>query len=127
LSPINPNLLLKREYLLFLKRGKARRARKADNLTAICEPIVKTMGDLRRLTTLWAFTVGYRQSFTFFIPVTGRVGLQGCEKSRLSHFLENRLTSGGETVILTRQPRFNNRKILDTHISYLISEWTSGL
>jgi hypothetical protein len=30
------------------------------------------------------------------IPVTGRGGPYGCEKSRLSHFLENRFTDGGE-------------------------------
>jgi hypothetical protein len=32
--------------------GKGRPARKADNLTAICEPIVLKMWELRRLTTL---------------------------------------------------------------------------
>jgi hypothetical protein len=39
-------------------------ARKADNFTAICEPIVEIMWDSRRLTTLWAVTVCYRDSFT---------------------------------------------------------------
>jgi hypothetical protein len=37
-----------------LPRGKGRLARKADNLTAICEPIVYKMWEPRRLTTLWA-------------------------------------------------------------------------
>jgi hypothetical protein len=37
------------------------------------------------------------------IPVTGRGGSQGCETSRLPHFLDNRLTDGGE-VSLTRRP-----------------------
>jgi hypothetical protein len=37
---------------------------KADNLTAILEPIVKVMWDPQRLTTLWAFTACYRGSFT---------------------------------------------------------------
>jgi hypothetical protein len=46
--------------------GKGRPARKADNLTAICEPIVLIMWDPRRLTILWAFTACYRDSFTFF-------------------------------------------------------------
>jgi hypothetical protein len=32
------------------------------------------------------------------IPVTGRGGLQGCESSRLSHCLDNRLTDGGKVV-----------------------------
>jgi hypothetical protein len=30
------------------------------------------------------------------IPVTGRGGSLGCETSRLPHFLDNRLTDGGE-------------------------------
>jgi hypothetical protein len=47
--------------------GKWRPARKADNLTAICEPTVYKMWESRRLTTLWASTVCYRDSFTFFV------------------------------------------------------------
>jgi hypothetical protein len=42
-------------------------ARKTDNLTAICEPIVYELWEPRRLTTLWAFTACYRDSFTIFI------------------------------------------------------------
>jgi hypothetical protein len=38
-------------------------ARNADNLTAICEPIVQKMWESRRLTTLWAFTACYKESF----------------------------------------------------------------
>jgi hypothetical protein len=44
-----------------LPGGKGRLARKADNLTAICEP--------RRLTTLWVSTAYYRDSFTFIFAV----------------------------------------------------------
>jgi hypothetical protein len=40
------------------------------------------------------------------IPVTGRGGPQGCETSRLPHFLDNRLTDGGKVVGLTRRPNF---------------------
>jgi hypothetical protein len=40
--------------------------RGADNLTAICEPIVWKMWEPRRLTALWAFTACYRDTFTFF-------------------------------------------------------------
>jgi hypothetical protein len=39
-----------------LPGGKGRPARKADNLTAICGPIVYNMWDPRRLTPLWAST-----------------------------------------------------------------------
>jgi hypothetical protein len=37
-----------------------------------------------------------------FIPVTGRGDPQSCETSRFPHFLDNRLTDGGEVVSLTR-------------------------
>jgi hypothetical protein len=37
------------------------------------------------------------------MPVTGRGGPHGCETSKLPHFLDNRLTDGGEVVSLTRQ------------------------
>jgi hypothetical protein len=40
-----------------LPGGKGLPARKADRFTAICEP--------RRLTTLWASTACYRDSFTY--------------------------------------------------------------
>jgi hypothetical protein len=49
------------------------------------------------------------------IPETGREGPYGCEMSRLTHFLENWLTDGGEFVSLTRRPSFTPRKIPDTH------------
>jgi hypothetical protein len=45
--------------------GKERPARKADNLTTICEPIVYKMWEPRCLTTLWAFPACYMDSFTF--------------------------------------------------------------
>jgi hypothetical protein len=48
-------------------KGKGRRARKAESLTAICEPIVWKMWEPRPITPLWAFTACYRDSFTFFI------------------------------------------------------------
>jgi hypothetical protein len=46
------------------QKGKGRPARKANNLTAICEPIVQKMWKPQPLTTLWAFTACYRDSFT---------------------------------------------------------------
>jgi hypothetical protein len=51
------------------------------------------------------------------IPVTGRGGPWGCKTSRLPHFLDNRLTDGGEVVSLTRwSPIYPHpRKIPDTH------------
>jgi hypothetical protein len=49
-----------------LLRGKGRLARKAENLTAICEPIVSTKCVPLRLKILQAFMVCYRDSFTMF-------------------------------------------------------------
>jgi hypothetical protein len=48
-----------------LPSGKWRPAREADNLTAICEPIIYKMWEPRRLTCLWATTACYRENFTF--------------------------------------------------------------
>jgi hypothetical protein len=49
------------------------------------------------------------------IPVTDRGSPQGCETSRLPHFLDNRLTDGGEVVSLTRRPPLPPMKIPGTH------------
>jgi hypothetical protein len=49
------------------------------------------------------------------IPVTGREGPYGCETSRLPHFVDSRLTGGGEFVSLTRRSPFTPRKIPGTH------------
>jgi hypothetical protein len=53
-----------------LPGGKGRPTRKADNLTAVCEPIVWKMWEPRRLATLWASTACYRDSFTIFIALS---------------------------------------------------------
>jgi hypothetical protein len=45
--------------------SKGRSARKADNLTAICELIVQKIWEPRRLTALWASTARYSDIFTF--------------------------------------------------------------
>jgi hypothetical protein len=47
-----------------LPASKGLPARKADNLTAICEPSVQKMWKLRRLTNQWASTACYSASFT---------------------------------------------------------------
>jgi hypothetical protein len=49
------------------------------------------------------------------IPVTGREGPYGCDTSWLPHFLDNRLTDGGEVVSPIHRPPFNPRKIPGTH------------
>jgi hypothetical protein len=54
-------------------------------------------------------------------PVTDRGGPWGCETSRLPHFLDNRLTDGGEVVSLTRRQPFTLRKIPGTHFCQRLS------
>jgi hypothetical protein len=51
-----------------LPGGKGRPTRGTNNLTAICERIVQKIWESRRLTTLWASAVCYRDSFTFTTP-----------------------------------------------------------
>jgi hypothetical protein len=55
--------------------GKGRPARGANNVTAICEPIVYKMWEPWRLTSLWAFVACYRDSFTFLNTATLRSAL----------------------------------------------------
>jgi hypothetical protein len=45
----------------------------------------------------------------------------GSETSRLPHFLDNRLTKGGEDVKFTRRPPFTPGKITGTHFCYMLS------
>jgi hypothetical protein len=42
----------------------------------------------------------------------------GCEASRLSHFLDSRLTGGGDVVSLTRRPHFTPQE--DFWYSFLL-------
>jgi hypothetical protein len=55
------------------------------------------------------------------IPVKVHRGPQGCETSRLPHFLDNRLTVIGEVVSLTSRPPCARRKIPGTHFCYRLS------
>jgi hypothetical protein len=49
------------------------------------------------------------------IPVTGHEGPWGCETSRLPHFVDSRITDGGEVISLTHRPPLTPRKIPGTH------------
>jgi hypothetical protein len=66
-----------------LPGGKERPARKADNLTAIYEPIVEIMWDPRRLTTLWASMACYRDSFT--LPPPNSICQYSCGGKRVAN------------------------------------------
>jgi hypothetical protein len=64
--------------------SKVRPVRRADNLTAICAPSVKTMWDPQHLTTLKASTVCYGDSFTLWrrsvLPVRYELNCKYCYK-----------------------------------------------
>jgi hypothetical protein len=51
------------------------------------------------------------------VPVTDREGPGVCDTSRLPHFLDNRLTDGGEVVSLTRRLPFTPQGIFLVLIS----------
>jgi hypothetical protein len=51
------------EYSWKVLGGKGRPVSKSDNLTAIYEPIVEKMWEPQHLTTLWASTACYRDTF----------------------------------------------------------------
>jgi hypothetical protein len=55
------------------------------------------------------FTVSLLQK-SKAIFATGRGGQQGCKTLRIPHFLDNRLTDGGEVVSLTRWQRFTQQE-----------------
>jgi hypothetical protein len=46
--------------------GEGRPARKADNLTAICEPIAYKVWEPQHLTALWVSMARYRDTVTFY-------------------------------------------------------------
>jgi hypothetical protein len=59
------------------------------------------------------------------IPVRGCGGREGCETSRLPHFLDNRLTDGGDFVNFNRRPPFTPQE--DSWYSFLLeAESTPG-
>jgi hypothetical protein len=63
-------------------------ARKADNLTAICEWTVFKMWKPRHLTTLWVTSACYRDSFTFFLmPEIYSSFISSSELQHVNNFL----------------------------------------
>jgi hypothetical protein len=56
------------------------------------------------------------------IPAPRRGRPQGCETFRLQHFLDNRLTDGGEIVSLTRRPPLPSQE--DSWYLFLLRGWT---
>jgi hypothetical protein len=61
------------------------------------------------------------------ISVTGRAGPYGCGTLRLPHFLNNRLTHGGEVVSLMRRAPFTPPPPEDSWYSFVLeAESTLG-
>jgi hypothetical protein len=56
---------LKKISIRNIPGSKGRPVRKADNLTAICEPTVQNRWVPQRLTTLWASMAYYRDTFNY--------------------------------------------------------------
>jgi hypothetical protein len=70
----------------------------ADNIIAICEPIVYKMWEPRRLTALWASKACYRATFTF--TFSHMEGIQNVNKIiifRSNHGNETRVEVGSNT------------------------------
>jgi hypothetical protein len=65
-----------------------------DDLTEQTNDLIKHKNDLTK----------HNDNKDEAIPVTGREGPCSCETSRLAHYLDNRLTDGGEVVSLTLRP-----------------------
>jgi hypothetical protein len=56
------------------------------------------------------------------IPVIGRRGLNSCDTSTIRHFVDSRLTNGGEIVSRTRRPPFTTRKLPGTQFCWRLSK-----
>jgi hypothetical protein len=98
---------------------KGRPERKADNITAVCEPTVKKLYESRRLTSLWASTASYRDSFTSFSNRNRNVvkwirirkeGVEACSRYCPRIFLEGlRTTPEFESTACSIKLIMNNR------------------
>jgi hypothetical protein len=69
--------------------GKGWPARKADNLTAVSEPIVQKMWEPQRLTALWASMACYRDSVHVAVMGTVICRVMPCFFSNMLMFRRN--------------------------------------
>jgi hypothetical protein len=84
------------------------------SLTLLLQKQFKT-----RMTILQLFSFHiYIRNKVKGTPVTGRAGQQGCETSRLPHFLYSRLTYDGKVVSLTCRLPFTPQE--DSWYSFLL-------
>jgi hypothetical protein len=73
--------------------GKGRPEHKADNLTAICEPIFSKMWKPRPLKILWASTACYSETFNFLITFNDVISVTAFEVALLllCYFMSNEI------------------------------------
>jgi hypothetical protein len=64
--------------------GEGRLARKADNITAICEPTVYKMWEPQHLTALWVSMARYRDTFTLLLPYS-ELFVSACSVSAIDY------------------------------------------
>jgi hypothetical protein len=83
-------------------------------MSTLTNCIFKTITKRNRQNS-YAIHIFPKQIKSEAISVTKRRGLQGCESSRIPHFVDNRLTDGGEVVSLMRRPSFTPKEIPVTH------------
>jgi hypothetical protein len=81
---------------------KGRPARGADILTAICELIVYKMWEPRLLTTLWASTACYRDSFNLPLPLLLDLILRCLDSCNFTRSRQERTRQGFGTRITSR-------------------------
>jgi hypothetical protein len=106
--------------ILFLG-SRARAVRKANNLTAICEPIVYIMWNPSHPTTLQASTSYYRDSFTLFTK--GESSVLKSE-SRIPLLIPvNRMPHPSDSLSFNRLKMISEKKkfrVQHTSIEYIV-------
>jgi hypothetical protein len=88
-----------------IPRGKGRPARKADNLTAIREPILYKMWEPRRLITLWAPTACYGDSLAFTLQISTSEYYHYSQKKRDTLKRKNASSFLSHYIIYIHEPR----------------------
>jgi hypothetical protein len=83
------------------------------------QPIIRPTGNAHYVISRWQhWEWSVKDKKGKAIPVRGLGGPQGCEMSRLPHFLGNRLTNVCEVVSLTRRSPFTPQE--DSWHSFLL-------
>jgi hypothetical protein len=87
-------------------------------LTSVCHVLFRVLGKKRGHIGFQLNSEKLILHIGKGIPVAGHGGPYGCETSKLPHYLDNRLTDGGEVVSLTCRPPFTPQE--DSWYSFLL-------